>query len=297
MEGRQVVVFPRFDMEAFLKAVAEHQSTILHVVPPIMVGLSKHPLVDQLDNKSVKYFFCGAAPMSSVVEKAVCARFTNASVRQGYGMTEMSPVSHIIPLDSPDKYLSTGTIGLLAPNMECKIVNPETGALCGTDEEGEIQLRGPNIMKGYLNANEATAATVDPEGFIHTGDLGSVNADGWYWITGRSKELIKYNGFQVAPAELEALLLACDKVADCAVVGVPDDTAGELPRAYVVLKAGQEATEEEIQTLIAGQVNPQKKLRGGVKFIDAIPKSASGKILRRILVDQIKEELKAAAAK
>jgi acyl-CoA synthetase (AMP-forming)/AMP-acid ligase II len=296
-KGTKVVVFPRFDMEGFLTAVEKYQTTILHVVPPIMVGLSKHPMVDKFDNKSVKYFFCGAAPMSSVVEKAVCARFTNATVRQGYGMTEMSPVSHIMPLECPEKYLNTGTIGLLAPNMECKIVNTETGELCGPDVEGEVQLRGPNVMKGYLKAEEATAATVDQEGFIHTGDLGTVNADGWYWITGRSKELIKYNGYQVAPAELEALLLANDKVADCAVVGVPDETAGELPRAYIVLKPGQEATEEDIQKYIEPLVNPQKKLRGGVRFIEAIPKSASGKILRRVLVDQIKEELKAAAAK
>jgi acyl-CoA synthetase (AMP-forming)/AMP-acid ligase II len=174
---------------------------------------------------------------------------------------------------------------MLVPNTELTVIDTSTGSPLGLDEDGEVWVRGPQVMKGYLNNPGATSATIDKDGWLHTGDIGHVDADGHLYVVDRLKELIKYKGFQVPPAELEALLLSHPAVADAAVIGLPDDEAGEIPVAYVVLKAGASASAAELAEHVAGQVAHYKQIRR-VEFIDAVPKSASGKILRRILKDQ-----------
>jgi acyl-CoA synthetase (AMP-forming)/AMP-acid ligase II len=194
-------------------------------------------------------------------------------------MTELSPVSHAMP-DGVD--LPTGSVGVTLPNTECRLVSVETGEDAAEGEPGELWVRGPQVMKGYLNNDEATAATVDSEGWLHTGDVAVVDEQGVFTIVDRVKELIKYKGYQVAPAELEAILLGNPSIADAAVIGVPDEEGGEIPKAFVVVGAGQEISAEDVMSYVAGQVAPHKKVRS-VEFIDAIPKSASGKILRKDL--------------
>ncbi len=193
-------------------------------------------------------------------------------------MTELSPVSHL----TPSGMFKPGSVGVTAPNTEMRIVDPLTGDDLDVGADGEIWVRGPQVMKGYLNNDQATAATITDDGWLRTGDIGHVDEEGHVFVVDRLKELIKYKGFQVPPAELEALLLTHPAVADAAVVGMPDEEAGEIPAAYVVLQQGSEATAEELMDFVAGQVAHYKQVRH-LEFIDAVPKSASGKILRREL--------------
>ena len=198
-------------------------------------------------------------------------------------MTELSPVSHATP---PGQF-KPGSVGVTVPNTEVNIVDPATQASLGLDQDGEVWIRGPQVMKGYLNNEAATKSTIDDDGWLHTGDIGHLDADGHLFVVDRLKELIKYKGFQVPPAELEALLLTHPQIADAAVIGLPDDEAGEIPAAYVVLKAGQDTTAADIQRFVADQVASYKQIRK-LTFVDEIPKSPSGKILRRVLRDQAK---------
>jgi acyl-CoA synthetase (AMP-forming)/AMP-acid ligase II len=202
------------------------------------------------------------------------------SLRQGYGMTETSPVTHSSP--APPHEVKFGSVGVPAPNTECKIVDLETGEALGPGERGEVCVRGPQVMKGYLNRPDATAQTIDPDGWLHTGDIGYADEDGHFFIVDRAKELIKYKGFQVPPAELEAVLLTHPCVLDAAVIPCPDDEAGEVPKAIVVLR--QESEPEAIMEFVAERVAPHKRIRY-VEFVNTIPKSPSGKILRRLLVE------------
>ncbi len=276
-EGGTVVTMPRFDLEQFLQLLQDHQITIAYLVPPIVLALAKHPIVDNYDLSHLRSIFSGAAPLGAdLAEEA--ARRIGCEVVQGYGLTETSPITHATP---PGQY-RRGSIGVAIPSTEVMVVDPETGSALGLDQDGEIWIRGPQVMKGYLNNPAATAATIDEEGWLHTGDIGHVDSDGHYYIVDRLKELIKYKGFQVPPAELEALLLTHPAVADAAVIGVPDEEAGEIPKAFVVLKPGATATDEEIKAHVAAHLAHYKHVRV-VEFIDAIPKSASGKILRRQL--------------
>ncbi|HKY30870.1 MAG TPA: 4-coumarate--CoA ligase family protein [Pyrinomonadaceae bacterium] len=281
--GATIVTMPRFDLEQFLKTVSEYKVTLAHLVPPIVLALSKSPIVDNYDVSSLRTIFSGAAPLDESLTRACMARL-KCELRQGYGMTETSPVTHSSPPDRASvKY---GSVGVCAPNTECKVIDLETGQTLGPNQEGEICVRGPQIMKGYLNRPDATAETIDSEGWLHTGDIGYADPDGHFYIVDRAKELIKYKGFQVAPAELEAILLTHESIADAAVIPCPDDDCGELPKAYVVLKS--EVTPEEIMKYVERRVAPHKKLRS-VEFIDKIPKSPSGKILRRVLVQGERE--------
>ena len=278
--GATIVTMPRFDLEQFLRAARDYEVTLAHLVPPIVLALSKHPIVDQYKLPKLSTIFSGAAPLDENLTRA-CMQRLNCQIRQGYGLTETSPVTHSSPSD-PAK-VKFGSVGVAAPNTECKIIDLSTGAALGPNKQGEICVRGPQVMKGYLNRPEATAATIDAEGWLHTGDIGYVDEDGNFFIVDRAKELIKYKGFQVAPAELEALLLSHPAIADAAVIPYPDAEAGEKPKAFVVLKG--EATAEEIMEFISKRVAPHKRIRL-VEFIDKIPKSASGKILRRLLVQR-----------
>lgn len=283
--GISIVYQSKFDLEQYLKIVQTYKITLAHIVPPIILGLAKSPLVDKYDLSSLRVIFSGAAPLGRDVEDEVRKRL-GCVVKQGYGMTELSPVSHMNPSD-PSKIVS-GSIGYLIANQEAKIVDPVTGKELGVEEEGELWVRGPNVMKGYLNRPDATAETIDKDGFLHTGDVAKVDKNGYFYITDRLKELIKVKGLQVAPAELEAYLLTHPAVADSAVIGVPDERAGEAPKAFVTIKPGftkDEKLAKEIIAFIEKKVAPHKRLRGGIEFMDVIPKSPSGKILRRILKD------------
>jgi acyl-CoA synthetase (AMP-forming)/AMP-acid ligase II len=275
--GVTIITMPRFDLEEFLRLHQEHGITRSFVAPPIVVALAKHPIVDNYDLSALRQVFSGAAPLSAELSLECGARL-GCEVVQGYGMTELSPVSHLTP---PGNY-KPGSCGVTAPNTLTMVVDPVSQQELGVDEDGEICIKGPQVMTGYLANQAATDAIFDREGWLHTGDIGHVDADGHMFIVDRLKELIKYKGFQVPPAELEALLLTHPAIADAAVVGLPDESAGEIPVAHVVLRPGAEATPEEIMEFVAGQVAHYKQVRQ-VVITDTIPKSASGKILRRLL--------------
>jgi acyl-CoA synthetase (AMP-forming)/AMP-acid ligase II len=281
--GATIVTMPRFDLGQYLELVERHRVNRAYVVPPIALALAKHPSVDEHDLSSLGLIMSGAAPLGAELAERVAERLACAVI-QGYGLTETSPVTHVIRPSAPNR---PGSIGPPLPNTECRIVDPESRTDAPTGERGELWVRGPQVMKGYLNNPEATAATLDADGWLHTGDVAIVHDDGYFEIVDRLKELIKYKGFQVAPAELEALIITHPEVSDVAVVGVPDPEAGELPKAYVV-PAGEELDEDELIEWVAGKVAPQKRVRL-VERIDEIPKSPSGKILRRLLVERGRE--------
>ncbi|MEY8829816.1 AMP-binding protein [Sedimentitalea sp. XS_ASV28] len=277
--GAGLVTMPRFDLEQFLDLCAKYRTRRMWIVPPIAIALAKHPIVDKYDLSAVEHVNSGAAPLGGDVA-ALVGRRLNCVATQGYGMTELSPVSHLTP---PGK-ARTGASGLTAPNTECRIVSTETGEDMNRGEAGELWVRGPQVMKGYLNNPEATAEALDSDGWLHTGDIGYFDEDGYLFITDRLKELIKFKGFQVAPAELEAELLTHPDIADVAVIGAPDDEAGEVPMAFVV-PAG-DVTLETVQSFLEGRLSHYKQVRR-MEIVDEIPKSASGKILRRVLRDRL----------
>ena len=285
LRARAVLVTqPKFELSEFLRIIQEHRCTYVFIAPPIAVALAKHPLIDQYDLSSVQIVLSGAAPLDETLAQAVSGRL-GVEVLQGFGMTEMSPVSHVTPRARPDVPL--GSVGLAIPNIEIKLIETVTGEEVevpseGISEPGELLVKGPNIMTGYLNNAEATEQTLDPHGFLHTGDIARVDADGVVWIVDRLKELIKYKGYQVAPAELEALLLTHPDIADAAVVAHPDEDAGEIPKAFIVRQPGSELSTDDAIAFVATRIAPHKKIRL-VEFIDVIPKSASGKILRKDL--------------
>jgi acyl-CoA synthetase (AMP-forming)/AMP-acid ligase II len=274
-----VVTMPRFDLAEFLRVISTHQVNTVYIAPPIAVALAKHPIVENYDVSCIEKVLSGAAPLDAELGHAVAKRL-GCEVRQGYGMTELSPVSHAIPRDKPDMDLNS--VGVTLPNITCKLVDPETGAEVGPGGRGELWVRGPNVMTGYLNDPEATAITLDDEGYLHTGDVAEVTEEGVFSIVDRVKELIKYKGYQVPPAELEALLLTHEAIADAAVIGVRDADGEEVPKAFVVRQAGAELTGEDVMAFVAMRIAPHKKVRQ-VEFIEQIPKSAAGKILRKDL--------------
>jgi acyl-CoA synthetase (AMP-forming)/AMP-acid ligase II len=277
--GATTVTLPRFDLEQFLSVIQDRKVTRAYVVPPIALALAKHPLVDQYDLSSLRMIMSGAAPLGAELEQA-CQERVGCPVVQGYGMTETSPVTHVAPRGKH----KPGTIGPVLSNMECRIVDPETGEDAEEGGRGELWMRGPNIMQGYLNNEEATRETVDDDGWLHSGDVAIVDEDGFFSIVDRVKELIKYKGFQVAPAELEALCVEHPGVQDAAVIPLPDEEAGEIPKAFLVLK-DDGTTPEDVQQFVAERVSTYKQIRA-VEVVDEIPKSASGKILRRVLRDR-----------
>ncbi|MFF9474763.1 4-coumarate--CoA ligase family protein [Streptomyces roseolus] len=281
-QGATVVVLPRFELDTFLGAIQKHRINGLYVAPPIVLALAKHPAVAAYDLSSLEYIVSAAAPLDAALAEACSARLGLPPVRQAYGMTELSPGTHVTPLSAENP--PPGTVGRLLPSTEMRILSlddPSKDAAAG--EEGEIAIRGPQVMKGYLGRPEATAEMIDADGWVHTGDIGRVDADGWLYVVDRVKELIKYKGFQVAPAELEALLLTHDGVADAAVIGVTDAEGMEIPKAFVVRQPDAAGlTGEDVMAHVAARVAPYKRVRA-VEFIDAVPRAASGKILRREL--------------
>ncbi|MFD4605900.1 4-coumarate--CoA ligase family protein [Streptomyces sp. NPDC058464] len=285
-----LVVMPRFDLGAFLETIQEHRITYGFIAPPVAVALAKHPLVDEYETSSLRVLMSGAAPLDAELGSAVAKRLS-VRVLQGFGMSELSPVSHCMPADGGRQFFGEAaplsSCGWPLPNTVNKIVDPTTGEEVayparGLSEPGELWVKGPNVMAGYLGNEEATTTTIDPDGFLHTGDLAQVDHAGRVFIVDRLKELIKYKGYQVPPAELEALLLTHPAVTDAAVIGVTDADGEEIPKAFVVRQPGTHLTADEVIEFVARQVAPYKKVRQ-VEFIDVIPKSASGKILRKDL--------------
>ena len=280
VEGATIVSMPRFELEPFLKLLQDYRVTYANIVPPILIALAKHPAVANYDLSSVHTFFSGAAPLGAELATAVETRL-QCRVRQGYGLTETSPVSHFHPLESD--HVIASSVGPAVANTVCKLIDPLTGQDVPPGERGELWIHGPQVMKGYFNKPEATASCLTEDGWFRTGDVAVVDERGWFSIVDRVKELIKYKGLQVAPAELEAILLSHPAIADAAVIPVPDDDAGEIPKAFIVARSP--LTADQVMRFIAERVSPYKKVRA-VEFVDSIPKSPSGKILRRLLVER-----------
>ncbi|XP_050505999.1 uncharacterized protein LOC126884185 [Diabrotica virgifera virgifera] len=281
--GNHMITIPRFTPEDYAKALENYRPTFLFVVPSLLQFLASHPAITKDHLASVEGIQSGAAPLTEGLLQKFKAKIDNPNVmiKQGYGMTESSPVTFIMPKMTPPSKI--GTIGVLYPSTEAKVVCLVSGKTLGTHESGELLVRGPQIMMGYLNNEAATAETVDKEGWLHTGDVVYYDEDGYFYIVDRCKELIKVKGNQVSPTELENLIMEIEGIADAAVVGVPDTLAGEVPRAYVVRLANASINEEDIQRWVNGKVSHYKKLVGGVKFVDIIPRNPSGKILRNEL--------------
>jgi acyl-CoA synthetase (AMP-forming)/AMP-acid ligase II len=277
--GTSYVLLPRFDLRMLLRLLQEYRATRTAVPPPIVLDLSRHPMVAEYDLSRLVSICWGAAPMAEAVVRA-CRNHLGCHVKQAYGLTEASGMTHVVPLTAEDR---PGSAGPPLPGTEYTIVDIATGAALAPGQAGEVCVRGPLVMKGYLNQPEETGQTIDAEGWLHTGDIGCTDEDGWLTVVDRLKELIKYKGYQVAPAELEGILLTHPAVADAAVIPSPDEEAGEVPKACVVLKG--EATAEELMAFVASHVAPYKKVRR-LEFVEQIPKSASGKILRRVLIER-----------
>ncbi|KAK6362869.1 hypothetical protein TWF730_000322 [Orbilia blumenaviensis] len=295
--GVKLVIMERFDLEKFCQLVEQYKVTFAYVVPPVVLGLAKHPIVSKYNLSSIRMMNSGAAPLTSEIQDAVFDRL-KLKTKQGYGLSETSPTTHAQHWE--DWKRKIGSVGPLLPNMTAKYVGDD-GNEVPAGQTGELWLKGPNIMMGYWKNEEATKNCMTEDGYFKTGDVGHQDQDGDFYITDRVKELIKYKGFQVPPAELEGKIASHPKVDDVAVTGIWDDVQHtEVPRAYIVLAAGNQPTPEvanEIIEFVARNVAQHKKLRGGVKFVDVIPKSASGKILRRVLRDQAKAEKKKEGAK
>ncbi|ODA80416.1 hypothetical protein RJ55_03374 [Drechmeria coniospora] len=295
--GARCIVLPKFDLPKACQLIQDHKVTFLYVPPPVILALGKHPIVDNYDLSSVRYINSAAAPLGRELVVAVWERL-KIGVKQGYGLSETSPVVHSQLTDEWWRF--QGSVGRLLPNMEAKIVDAE-GKELGHGERGELLLKGPNIFQGYWNKPELNRDTFTDDGWYKTGDVFYVCPKGNFFITDRLKELIKYKGFQVAPAELEAKLIGRADIADVCVVGVWDpEQHTEVPRAYVVVGSGVQESDELAKDIVAWlgeRVGPPKKLRGGVRFVQEIPKSQSGKILRRVFRERAKEEEPALRAK
>lgn len=279
---RAIVSLPTFDPKLFLATIEKYKISTAALVPPLVVFLAKHPLVEKYDLSSLVAIGCGAAPLSKEVEEMVHERLPNLMmIRVGYGMSETS-------LGILTRNIGkAGSVGKVNRMFWVKVVDPETGKILGPNQIGEICAKGPMVMKGYLKNDEETKSIIDKDGWLHTGDTGYFDEDEDFYIVDRIKDLIKYRGFQVAPAELEAVLLTNPKIKDAAVIGVKDEANGELPLAFVVAQPGAELNEAEVKTWVASHLSKHKHLHGGVRMIAEIPKTASGKILRRELRNMI----------
>jgi acyl-CoA synthetase (AMP-forming)/AMP-acid ligase II len=279
--GATLVTMPRFELGQFLDLLERYRVRLAYVVPPIALALARHPAVAGRDLSSLRHVFSAAAPLGADLAGEVAERI-GCGVSQGYGLTETSPVTHAAPLSAGAG--QPGSVGPPIPGTQCRLVDPLTGEDARPGEPGELWMRGPQVMLGYLGNEEATAAMIDRDGWLHSGDVAIADQDGWFTVVDRVKELIKYKGFQIAPAELEAILITHPQVADCAVIGVPDDEAGELPKAFVVPADG-DLDAGAVMAFVAAQVAPYKRVRV-VEIVPEIPKSPSGKLLRRLLRDR-----------
>jgi 4-coumarate--CoA ligase len=289
--GLELVVMPKFDLEDFCRFIQNLKISFAYVVPPVVLLLGKHPIVSKYDLSSLRMMNSGAAPLTQELVNTVSQRI-GVPVKQGYGLSETSPTTHTQPWGDWNKTI--GSVGKLLPYQTAKYMSPDEKEM-PVGETGELWIKGPNVFKGYLNNPKGTANALTADGYFKTGDVGYQDKDGNFFITDRVKELIKYKGFQVPPAELEGILVSHPNVLDAAVIGLYDkEQATEIPRAYIVPKDGlgrTEAEAKEIADWLGAKVTHHKRLRGGVRFVDEIPKSISGKILRRVLKIKAQEEM------
>ncbi|WOH10627.1 hypothetical protein DCAR_0730096 [Daucus carota subsp. sativus] len=279
--GECLVLMGRFDFETMLKTVEKYKVIYMPVSPPLVVMLAKSDMVAKYDLSSLRKLGCGGAALGKEISQKFNARFPDIDILQGYGMTETG--GGATSMVGPDEAKHYGSAGRLTANMEAKIVDPSSGEALLPGKEGELWLKGPNVMKGYVGDNEATVATFSSDGWLKTGDICYFDSEGFLFIVDRLKELIKYKAYQVPPAELERVLHSIPGIADAAVIPYPDEEAGQIPMAYVVRSPGSNLSEVQIMDFVAKQVSPYKKIRR-VAFINAIPRSQAGKILRRELV-------------
>lgn len=287
--GNAMVVMVRFELEKALSAIERYKVTHLYTAPPVVVAMAKQPaVVRRYDTSSLKEIGSGAAPLGKDVMDECSKVLPQTKILQGYGMTETGGIISIEDTLVGSRH--SGSSGALCPGMESQVIHIETLKPLPPNQLGEIWVRGPNLMQEYFHNKEATEQTIDKQGWLHTGDLGYFDEEGRIYVVDRLKELIKYKGFQVAPAELEGLLVSHPEIIDAAVIPYADEEAGEIPMAYVVRKAGSSLTGEEVQNYISKQVASFKRIRK-VAFIDIIPKSAAGKILRRELRQKVQSKI------
>ena len=278
--GIPQVIMPRFDPNLCLDLIQRHKVTNFFAVPPALLALANFPDAGKYDTSSLTMILSGAAPLPPEVARAA-AEALDTTVLQGYGMTETSPVTNVNPITR----IKDATVGPPIADTVEKVVSLDDGKELGPGEVGELMVYGPQVMKGYWNNEEATKETLPAPGWINTGDIVSLDEEGYVTILDRKKEMIKYKGYQIAPAELEALLLEHPDVMDSAVIPKRDAEAGEVPKAFVLIREGKEVSSDELMAFVAERVAPYKKVRE-IEFVDAIPKTASGKILRRELIEQ-----------
>uniref|UniRef100_J3L6U2 4-coumarate--CoA ligase n=1 Tax=Oryza brachyantha TaxID=4533 RepID=J3L6U2_ORYBR len=281
--GETAVLMERYDFIAALRAIERYRVTLLPAAPPVLVAMVKYEEARRRDLSSLLVIGIGGAPLGREVAEQFAAVFPNVEIVQGYGLTESSGA--VAATVGPEESKMYGSVGKLASHLQAKIVDPSTGEELGPGQRGELWVRGPIVMKGYVGDDEATAATVDSEGWLKTGDLCYFNEDGFLYIVDRLKELIKYKGYQVPPAELEHILQSHPEIVDAAVIPYPDEEAGQLPMAFIVRQPNSNITKEQVMDYVAKHVAPYKKVRR-VAFVPTITKSPAGKILRRELVQQ-----------
>ncbi|KAL0924167.1 hypothetical protein M5K25_004976 [Dendrobium thyrsiflorum] len=278
--GQTAVLMERFDFSAMLRAVEKYRVNYMPVSPPLLVAMLKSDEASQSDLSSLESLACGGAPLGREVSERFRARFPAIQIFQGYGLTESAG-----GVTSPEETDVLGSVGRISSNSEARIVNLDSGEALPPGHRGELWLRGPTVMKGYIGDDEATSSMLNLEGWLKTGDLCYFNEDGFLFIVGRLKELIKYKAYQVPPAELEHILHSHPEIADAAVIPYPDEEAGEIPMAFIVRRPGSTLSSVAVMDFVVKQVAPYKKIRR-VEFTDAIPKSAAGKILRGELVQR-----------
>lgn len=289
--GATILIMPKFEIIPLMELVQKYKVTVAPFVPPIVLAIAKCPVTDKYDLSSIRMLMSGAAPMGRELEDTVKAKLPNAILGQGYGMTEAGPVLSMSLAFAKEPFeVKSGACGTVVRNAEMKITDHQTGLSLPRNQHGEICIRGNQIMKGYLNDPESTERTIDKDGWLHTGDIGYIDNDDEVFIVDRLKELIKYKGFQVAPAELEAMLISHPFISDAAVVPMKDEGAGEVPVAYIVRGNGCKISEDDIKQFISKQVVFYKRIHR-VLFIEAIPKAPSGKILRKDLRAKVNAEL------